>query len=248
MSNTFDNIIFNIVGGAIVVLLDRVIIWACKKYTGYRFKRIFGSKVDDYHIVYGELFRKDESSHFPYEKPGSGYNFRTSSVIPYSDSRAASCIAFAFHKHTKKSPTLISDEKCKNTTSLSYCSVGGRNNFKSNYIIESKKNHFIQFNIDSITSKADPSVNYGNQPDYNFDYCTIIKIYDGDNTKICISGIGEWGTTGGAWYLANKWRDLHKIVGNTEFGAIIRVRINSDDSAELVYVVYGYELKTYKCN
>ncbi len=234
------NILLNIAGGIIVVIFDRTVIWAFKKYTGCTFKKIFGKHTANFKIIYGELFRANDTSQFPFEKPGSGYIFRSSSVIPFSDSRAASYIAFAFHKFTKKSPILLSDESCNSTINFSYCSVGGRNNNKSTDIIESQLNRFITFGTEAITFKSNDSFNYISN--YEIDYCAIIKITEGSNTKICIAGLGEWGTSGGAWYIANKWRELQKIVNNKDFGAVIQVRTKIDDSAKLMSVIYGNNL------
>jgi len=32
-------------------------------------------------------------------------------------------------------------------------------------------------------------------------------------TQICVAGLGEWGTSGGFCFLANKWKEIRKILG-----------------------------------
>jgi len=48
------------------------------------------------------------------------------------------------------------------------------------------------------------------------------------------AGLGEWGTSGAAWYLATKWRDLQKEFGNA-FGIVVEVELRSDESARRVF-------------
>lgn len=59
-----------------------------------------------------------------------------------------------------------------------------------------------------------------------------------DKLFIC-AGIGEWGTSGSAYYLFKNWRKLYKRFGsNNNFALILKVRINSDESAR--------EIREYK--
>jgi hypothetical protein len=53
------------------------------------------------------------------------------------------------------------------------------------------------------------------------------------NHKLFVcAGIGEWGTSGAAYYLFKNWRKLYKRFGSkTNFALIIKVNINSDESA-----------------
>ena len=46
-------VIFNIIGGILVILLDRLSIFLCKRYKSRRFKKIFGSDLSNsYKIIY----------------------------------------------------------------------------------------------------------------------------------------------------------------------------------------------------
>lgn len=63
----------------------------------------------------------------------------------------------------------------------------------------------------------------------------VLKIsnqrFPGHYFYVC-AGIGEWGTSGAAWYLANRWRELDDV--GEEFGEIVQVEIGSDESARRV--------------
>jgi hypothetical protein len=50
-------------------------------------------------------------------------------------------------------------------------------------------------------------------------------------TWIACAGIGEYGTSGGAWFLANKWEEIRKRAGSGPFAVIVRVRPGQDESA-----------------
>jgi len=51
---------------------------------------------------------------------------------------------------------------------------------------------------------------------------------------MCTAGLGEWGTSGSAWFLAMKWKELLKRSKGRDFGAVIRVRQGQDESAEII--------------
>ena len=53
---------------------------------------------------------------------------------------------------------------------------------------------------------------------------------------IC-AGLGEWGTTGSAYYLCDRWKSLYKAHGNAEFLKVIEVDRGSDESARAAYSV-----------
>jgi hypothetical protein len=51
---------------------------------------------------------------------------------------------------------------------------------------------------------------------------------------LACAGLDEWGTSGAAWFLANKWANLNQRAGSRPFAAVVRVRPGQDQSAELV--------------
>lgn len=51
------------------------------------------------------------------------------------------------------------------------------------------------------------------------------------------AGLGEWGTSGSAYYLFRNWSSLYRRYGSSDFCKVIRVRIGSDESATEVFSV-----------
>ena len=68
------------------------------------------------------------------------------------------------------------------------------------------------------------------------DFGIVLKIVNSRFPKyfffVC-EGLGEWGTSGAAWYLANHWRDLDEL--GDEFGCVVEVEIGADQSARVIY-------------
>ena len=71
-------------------------------------------------------------------------------------------------------------------------------------------------------------------PPIRRDYGIVLKIpnarFPGHHFFVC-AGLGEWGTSGAAWYLATKWDQLPR---EPKFGLIVEVEIDSDESARQV--------------
>jgi hypothetical protein len=75
-------------------------------------------------------------------------------------------------------------------------------------------------------------------PSSNFDYGIIQKIHPRqfpDRTWITCAGIGEWGTSGSAWLLSKRWKNLAlQVRGQDGFVCVIRVEPKKDQSATLI--------------
>ncbi len=56
--------------------------------------------------------------------------------------------------------------------------------------------------------------------------------FRGSFVFVC-AGLGDWGTSGAAWYLAANWNDLRSRYGES-FGIVVEVDIGSDESARPV--------------
>ena len=84
----------------------------------------------------------------------------------------------------------------------------------------------------------------------DFDYGLILKIKPKqfpDRTWFTCAGLGEWGTSGAAWYLAKKWKDIHNFAENSAFAIIVRVKKDQDEFADPILMVKSsQELKKYE--
>jgi len=231
----------NLLGGVLVILLDRFYLYLIKKLRSYRYKKIFGKDIRDcFYIVYGKMLLKTlynkngQVEQWPYEK-ANGAIFMISEPVSFIETKSAKYISESIAKNTKSAPMIISDEEIKNKLDISYCSLGGYNNHKTIDILTAENNHYIDFDGAKIVSKLDPNKSF--QIDNKYDYAIIIKLKNKsfpNRTQICVAGLGESGTSGASWFIANKWELLLKRAKRNDFGAIIRIEFNKDESAEII--------------
>lgn len=243
-------ILFNVIGGALVALLSWIYISFRKMFRKRAFRKIFGREfIDKFAVVYGQmklLLCYDEEGRLKewnYYKPGTDGRFRISTPVSIASIRAASYLFEAFGKDGNVSPKLTSDLDVKEKLDFSFCSFGGMNNFKTIDVLNSEQNTFFKFGsvnnqlaIDSIVLKneSDKHFSSGDNIDYGFIIKIVPKIFP-DRVWFACAGIGEWGTSGAAWYLAKNWGKIKRIFGNKSFGVIVKVRGEQDESAEMVY-------------
>jgi len=76
------------------------------------------------------------------------------------------------------------------------------------------------------------------------DFGLILKLHPvqfPERVWIVCAGIGERGTSGAAWYLANKWQELRSRAYDKPFAAILKVEgdvySGRDQSAELLKIM-----------
>lgn len=242
MDTDIHNLFINLLGGILVAVFDRLFIYLMIKFKGFRYKQIFGTDTQNFYIVYGKMILKPKyysQDRYPFLKPETNGEFNMSNPVSFAETKAAKYLSESYSKFLKKSPKLISDDEIKDKIDISYCSLGGFNNYKTIEVIESVQNIFFEFKSDFIVNKKDRQKIY--KVDGVNDYAVIIKFNDRlfpNRTHLCVAGLGEWGTSGGSWFLANKWKELRKKVRNKNFGAIIKVKGGSDESAELVDIVF----------
>lgn len=236
------NIIFNWLVG---LGLDRIYFHLKRLYYRNNFKKVFGEdSINNFYLVYGEMeIRPDVYNagiQWPLFKPESpGHLFRVSSVISSTTPRSMKYLFEAFKNNTGSVPKLVSDREIVNKLETSFISIGGLNNLKTCSVLESDENNFFIFeNFPSgrspgIVSKKDKNIRFCITDDYDVGF--IIKIIPKSfpqKTWIAVAGLGEWGTTGAAWFLSKNWK---KLPQNNSFGLIIKTKFYQDESAELLY-------------
>ena len=244
----FEQIILNMIGGAIVVILDRLYLKLTKRYYGYGFKKIFGKDAEDnFFIVYGRMqllpcFDQNQNPlKWPYFKPGTDKVFNISSPISFTETKSAKYLSEAFGKAINTAPKLMSDYEIQEKLDISFCSLGGFNNFKTIDVLECEENNFFEMDLSEsggIISKKDKEKIFS--IDGTYDYGLIVKIIPKsfpNRVWIAVAGLGEWGTSGAAWFLSRNWGKIKKMVDSKPFGLIIRVRAGKDESAEIVHSI-----------
>jgi len=244
MNENFKQIIFNIIGGAMVLFLGWIYSKIKIKYYKHSFKGIFGKDAaENFILTYGQMRLypsyddKGNLIEWPYYHK-SGGKFRVSSIVSIAETRSVKYISESFGKIVNTAPKLFSDEEIEDKLDISFCSIGGLNNLKTKDILQSKENLFYDFNINRsdpcIISKKDKKTFF---IDHNNDHAFIIKIVPKNfpnRTWISVAGLGEWGTSGAAWFLAKNWKNLPK---SKSFGVIVKVRFGQDESAEIVDII-----------
>jgi len=76
----------------------------------------------------------------------------------------------------------------------------------------------------------------------NQDYGILLRIknpYHPNHFLFVCAGLGEWGTSGTAYYLFTNWKKLYKQYKQKDFCKIIEVKIGSDESAHEVFSISG---------
>jgi hypothetical protein len=164
------------------------------------------------------------------------------SPVSFAETKSAKYVAECFSRAINKNVILLSDEEVKDKIDFSFCALGGAN-YKSQEIISSSQNLYFSFDIpnNSVVSNQEKQLKY--TLDGNYDYAIIIKLKQKlfpKRTQFCVAGLGEWGTSGASWFLANKWKEIKSKVGRMQFGAVVKVKGGSDESAELIdYIFYS---------
>jgi len=245
-----SQIFLNIVGGAIVVGLLELGKCIFRHVKRLQFKRFFGEDIlkSDIHIVYAELGLSkifDKTGNLvthPYIKPGEesiGANFSVERPISSCEIRATKYLTEVISKKSNQSPQLSSDDELKGRLDISFISLGGPfSNFKTRDAMDNDGNNLIYFDNRSFFSKKSKTSVLTIQS--NFDYGIILKIHPSQFTKrtwfVC-AGLGEWGTSGAAWYLSYKWKKIYRYAKQNAFAVIIKVNRGQDESAEPVVKV-----------
>ena len=215
------------------------------------FKEVFGNDIfysSTFHLVYGQLTLLPDLipsailRKYAYVKPGeenSGNAFSIERPINSCEVRAAKYLAETIGKEAKTSPSLSSDMDLQDRLDISFIAFGGPfSNYKTRDVVNNSGNTLINFDSSKFTSaKSNRVVLVTNS---KYDYGLILKVQPNQFPErawfIC-AGLGEWGTSGAAWYLAKKWRDIQVFAGPSPFAIIVRVKPKQDESAESVVKV-----------
>jgi hypothetical protein len=236
----------NVLGGILASLVFSFCVWVRKRLSGWRFKQVFGKKgaEEGISLVYEELELHNKIESHPYSKPGSAEPFRLSisRPIPVASVRAVGYLATAIGKFTGKPPSVRSDLETRTAMDLDFVCFGGptsnvmtatcqENPGNRLAVLDQENNQFFRL------SDGAPL----HQLDSRFDYGLILKLHPvqfPERVWIACVGVGERGTSGAAWFLANKWKTIRKRAKRRPFAALIRVErdvLNGrDQSAELV--------------
>jgi hypothetical protein len=158
-------------------------------------------------------------------------------VTKYSSSEFA-----LFRQKTNPVKVVLDEEVMNNWEGTFICFGSSDSNIKT-YDIESLNANSLYsfgFGQNGIRSFTIDGTSYSiNQ---NGDIGILFRLknpYHKEDKLFICAGIGEWGTSGSAYYLFKNWKNLYRRFGSkTNFVLVLQVDINSDESAR--------EIREYK--
>lgn len=262
--NTIDALILNIIGGVIAAFVFMLIIKLRKYFRQRRFKYILGDDADienEIYLVYAKLElpqlydQKNKIIRYPYIKPNSKLGSQPASFsieFPVSscEVRALKYLTSSLISQFYGKSKLVSDidDEVENKLNLSFISMGGPlSNYKTRDLLENEANKLIKIGSDNFYSKKNEKLvqNF----EIGFDYGLIMRIRPAQFKKrvwIICAGIGEWGTSGSAWFLSNKYEEIFKHLKgkfnffafgkSKDFAALVKVKREQDESAKLLAI------------
>lgn len=216
----------------------------------WQFKQIFGSQIEKQRptLVYEELELRDKSQNYPYVKPGGnpvvGLSIRR--PIPIASVRSINYLAATFGKFAASIPDVRSDLEVCNKMDFDFVSFGGP--FSNDMTVSTyanPSNNLAVFDQGTGRFLSKDGLENLSPFETGFDYGLILKIHPRqfpDRVWLSCAGLGERGTSGASWFLANKWQEIRQNVGSQPFAAVVQVEGDTlsgrDQSAVLKSLVF----------
>lgn len=226
--------------------------------SNYKFKRFFGPKAIDSDKVYVVLD--------PYEHPVSRRqlqqgqnrfvkNFlgrKPNTPLIGEDKILGSCSVrvtkyssseFAlFRQKTNPVKVVLDEEVINNWEGTFICFGSSDSNIKTFDVESLNENNLYSFEFDQNGYRCFNINGLQYSINQNEDVGILFRLknpYHKDDKLFICAGLGEWGTSGAAYYLFKNWRNLYKRFGSrTNFILVLQVDINADESAR--------EIREYK--
>jgi len=262
MNSDAKSIFYNIVGGIIVSILTALFIEIYHRLRLYNLQRLLGFKFKaqtTIRMTYGQLLlgvltdQSGQTITHPYVKaPRRGGaapligSFSIEHPVSECEVRASTYIATLLGLPRDLQLQLFSDTETSSILDSNFISFGGPgSNYKTADILASRANIFIRMAHAEFSLPTGESLPFlcSREADHGF----ILRVTPPEfpvRSWIVCAGLGEWGTSGTAWFLAHKWQELIKgidpvaywsgIMGIPDFLAIIRVVPDQDQSARIV--------------
>lgn len=163
--------------------------------------------------------------------------FSAQRVVSGCELRAVAYVGPALSTDGNLASKVIADDLIADKLDIDFISFGAMNNLKTITVFANPANHLVDYDrkLGFFVSKKNGQrlcdVREG------CDYGVILKIHPTQfprRTWMVCAGIGEWGTSGSAWFLAHRWRDIaKKLKDSDQFACVIEVRTGQDESATL---------------
>jgi len=246
------NIVFNIVGGLLTVPSAAALAFLWTKFRNREFKKIFGPGKKSFAVAYGSLIvqpgiidlyippeKQQQFRLFPFAKPSvPNRAYSAENIASGCELRGLGHLASGLSADGGIDVTVVSDESVKEKVDLDFISLGATNNLKTLDLFSNENNVLATYSDgeNAFIPKSIPKPLY--RPSPGQDYGIILRIHPRQfptRTWLCCAGYGEWGTSGCAWFLGKKWREIGRRIGeDDQFLAVISVNKGQDESAELI--------------
>lgn len=255
------SLLFNVIGGIIVSVLTAIYLGARHRFRSYHLQRLLGFQFKpgtEIRMTYSQLLLPsltDQSGRpitHPYIKsPRRGGaplvgSYSIEHPISECEVRASTYVAALLGLPGKLRPLLVSDIDASSLLNSNFVSFGGPfSNYKTEDALASEANIFIRMSPSGFSLPNGKNLPFtcSNEADHGI----ILRITPPEfpaRSWIVCAGLGEWGTSGSSWFLANNWQELIKkiypmaywsgVMHIPDFMAVIRVRPGIDQSARLV--------------
>jgi hypothetical protein len=254
-----------VVGGVIVGTLSFLYLSVRYRLRSFNLQRLLGFRFKpgtNIRLTYGQLQlppvldSSGKPKTHPYVKPPRrgqpplNLNFSIERPVSECEVRASAYIATLLGSPGVLRPVLVSDVDVSGLLDSTFVSFGGPSNYKTVDILSSPANVFIQFTGTSFALFSGEPLPYACTSEVDFG--AIIRIRPPEFPQrawIVCAGLGEWGTSGSAWYLAHRWQVLLRKIqplaywlgspSISDFLAIVRVVPGQDQSARLECLYRG---------
>lgn len=261
MNPDIKSVLYNVVGGIIVSFLTAIYIGIRHRFHLHHLQRLLGFQFKvgtKIRMTYGQLLlpalinQSGQTITHPYVKaPRRGGavpligSYSIEHPISECEVRAFTYISTLLGLSRDLQPLLISDIETNSIIDSNFISFGGPgSNYKTADILESEANIFIRMTHAGFLKPSGDNFPFlcSREADYGFILRITPPEFQSRSWIVC-AGLGEWGTSGTAWFLAHKWKYLLKnispvtywtgIMRIPDFLAIIRVIPEQDQSASL---------------
>ncbi len=166
-------------------------------------------------------------------------------LVPECSARAAGYLIDALRGIRKISTNTISDTFVGNRWNGTFIALGSSySNIKTDDIKHLPENPWL------LDDAGEFALRDGNvvRIETRYDKGLILKLPNphcyGHSLIIC-EGLGEWGTSGAAWFLATHWMTLSKRFGQRPFLLILNITTGNDESAREI-LARGQELRFWR--
>jgi hypothetical protein len=236
--NSIGALALNVLGGILAAMAWEVGKWCIRRLSRARYREVFGNG-STVHLVYGNF--RIHSSPFPLAKDSDpSHAFSADRVASSCKIRAAAYLSHAVSLDGTANGLFEADDQVATKLDLDFIAFGLLSNRKTLDSFGNASNDLCEFDervgffVWKGTNKPLCQKKSGD------DYGVILKIHPEqfpDRTWIVCAGLGEWGTSGAAWFLARKWKEIRKRVQTEQkFLAIVAVQPGKDESSTLLDV------------